>query len=69
MNRAESKKDFIHKIGIVEKEAFETMYWIELLQEANVLDEKQKGGLLPLATEACELLALFSSISRSARNS
>ena len=68
-NRAESKKDFIHKVGIVEKEASETVYWIELLQEANVLDEEQKEGILPLANEARELLALFSSISRSARNS
>lgn len=29
-NRAESKKDFIHKIGIVEKEASESVYWIEV---------------------------------------
>ncbi|MFH1943574.1 MAG: four helix bundle protein, partial [bacterium] len=26
--RAESKADFIHKIGIVEKEAGETQYWL-----------------------------------------
>jgi len=27
-NRAESHDDFIHKIGIVEKEASETCYWL-----------------------------------------
>ena len=32
-NRAESKNDFIHKIGIVSKEATETMYWLELFKE------------------------------------
>jgi len=29
-NRAESRNDFIHKIGIVEKEAAETQYWLAL---------------------------------------
>ena len=27
-NRAESKADFVHKIGIVEKESSETVYWL-----------------------------------------
>ena len=27
-NRAESRNDFIHKIGIVEKEAAEIQYWL-----------------------------------------
>lgn len=28
---AESKKDFIHKLGIAQKECDETNYWLELL--------------------------------------
>ena len=32
-NRAESRNDFVHKIGIVEKEASETRYWLELIHE------------------------------------
>ena len=36
-NRAESRNDFIHKIGVVEKEAAETQYWLELSQEARQL--------------------------------
>ena len=31
-NRAESNDDFIHKIGIVEKEASESQYWLELFE-------------------------------------
>jgi four helix bundle protein len=31
-NRAESKSDFIHKIGIAEKEASKTNYWLELCE-------------------------------------
>ena len=67
-NRAESKKDFIHKIGIVEKEASETEYWMELLMESKLLTAEQRDELKTLAKESAELLALFSSISRSSRN-
>jgi len=35
-NRAESHNDFIHKVGIVEKEAVESQYWLELLEEADI---------------------------------
>lgn len=28
-NRAESRNDFMHKIGVVSKEAAETQYWLE----------------------------------------
>jgi four helix bundle protein len=38
---AESKADFIHKLGIAQKECDETLYWIELLYEAKYLDEKE----------------------------
>jgi len=32
--RAESRKDFIHKIGIAAKEASESSYWLELINES-----------------------------------
>ena len=35
-NRAESKADFIHKLAIAEKEASETLYWLELMLEAGI---------------------------------
>jgi len=35
-NRAESKADFIHKLAIVEKEASETLYWLEWMLEAGI---------------------------------
>jgi len=34
-NEAESKKDFIHKIGICKKEAKETKHWLRLLAKSN----------------------------------
>ena len=64
-NRAESRKDCIHKIGIVEKEASETQYWLELLEECNI-------GSLPdrqlLLRECNELLAIFTAIGKTAKN-
>ncbi|MBI5526037.1 MAG: four helix bundle protein [Deltaproteobacteria bacterium] len=57
-NRAESKSDFAHKIAIVEKEASETVYWLELFQETGVGPPEK---LRPLLDEARELLAIFTS--------
>jgi len=66
-NRAESANDFAHKIGIVEKESNETVYWLEVLMEANLLSAISKAGGPPLLIEATELLKLFTSISRTTR--
>ena len=34
---AESKKDFVHKMSIAQKESNETLYWLELLKETDYL--------------------------------
>lgn len=34
---AESDKDFIHKLGISQKECDESLYWMELLKETDYL--------------------------------
>lgn len=67
-NRAESKCDFSHKIGIVEKESNETVFWFEVLLESRLLLADQKVTGKALHAEAVELLKLFSSISRSSRS-
>lgn len=67
-NRAESKKDFIHKIAIIEKEASETVYWLEIYNESHILPESMNKQLGLLYKESDELLKIFSSISRTARN-
>ena len=62
---AESKKDFIHKIGIVKKEVKETKHWLRILARTN---PERKEEIRRLWREAHELLLIFSKISRSARN-
>ena len=63
-NRAESRNDFIHKIGIVEKEASEAQYWLEICDEAKFGAAEQRGWLLQ---ESGELLAIFTSSGRTAK--
>ena len=64
-NRAESHNDFIHKIGIVEKEASETEYWLELFDEADIGNFEERGWLL---REARELVAIFTATGRTAKS-
>ncbi len=62
---AESKKDFIHKIGICKKEIKETRHWLRLLARTN---PEKKTEIRILWQEAQELLLIFSKIIRSSKN-
>lgn len=53
--RAKSVADFIAKMGIVEEEADECIYWMELLADARILPMDK---LKPLIAEADELVAI-----------
>lgn len=64
--RARSRAEFIAKMGIVEEEADETIYWIELLIKAGLI---KKDGVKPLLKEAHELLAITVSSINTARKS
>lgn len=64
-NRAESRNDFIHKIGIVEKEAAESQYWLQLCEQGKLGDSPRRAWLL---TEAGELLAIFTQTGRTAKS-
>jgi four helix bundle protein len=45
-NQAQSKSDFIHKLSIALKEAFETEYWLCLLRDSEFITEKQAESLI-----------------------
>ena len=62
---AESKKDFIHKIGICKKEARETMHWFRMIATAT---PEIKAETRTLWQEAKELNLIFNAIVRSSRN-
>jgi four helix bundle protein len=54
--RGKSTADIIAKLAIVEEEADETLYWMELLIESGVMPESK---LKELMTEANEILSMI----------
>ena len=62
--RAESRNDFVHKVGVVEKEAAETEYWLELLEGADIGDADERSWL---RAEARERLAISAASGRTAK--
>jgi four helix bundle protein len=62
--RARSKAEFIAKMGVVVEEADETVFWLELLSESNLVKQSR---LQALQQEANELLAIFASSQHTAR--
>lgn len=53
---AQSKADFYAKMSIAKKEAAETEYWLELLLEVGVLNEKEADSLLNDCRELIKIL-------------
>jgi four helix bundle protein len=62
--RSRSKAEFLAKMGIVLEEADETLFWLELLLEAEIVPA---GKLESLIKEADELTAIFVSSLRTAK--
>lgn len=54
---AESKADFIHKLGIAQKEANETIYWLKVLYGSELITKSQYDELLTDVRELYKLLA------------
>ena len=63
--RAKSRADFISKMGIVEEEADESMYWMELLIESRLVRHDDVANLLD---EADQLVAMTVSSIQTARS-
>ena len=63
-NESESKKDFIHKIGIAKKETKETLHWLRLLAVSN---PEIKNELRKSWQETHEVLLIFSKIVSTSR--
>ena len=62
--RARSQAEFASKIGVVEEEADECAYWLELIVESDLLPAAKVQDLL---AEANELGAIFVASARTAK--
>ena len=62
---AETKKDFIHKMAIAQKEINETIYWLELLKATEYLTTEQYDSI---NTDAVEIIKIITVIVKSSKN-
>lgn len=62
--KAKSKKDFVYKLNVIEEEADESYFWLEILGEAEIVNS---GRLLLLLKEAKELTAIFTAQGKTAK--
>lgn len=62
--RAKSRADFIHKLGTVEEECDETLFWLELIVRSGLLPESRLHSIIQ---EADEILAIVVASIRTAR--
>ncbi len=65
VQRARSRAEFASKMGIVVEEADETQFWLELLEQANIMDSRR---LAPVKQEVTELLAIFTASYRTVKS-
>lgn len=63
--RARSRAEWIAKIGIVVEEADETVFWLEMLADCEIVSNDRISDLLK---EGHELSALFTASQRTARS-
>jgi four helix bundle protein len=61
----ESRSDFIHKLGIAQKEARESRYWLHLLAESGIVGKEK---LQPLRCETQELIGIITAIIVNTKN-
>ena len=63
--RAKSSADFLHKLRIVEEECDETLFWMEMLIEGELVKEAR---LKDLVTEGNEILSIVVASAKTARS-
>jgi four helix bundle protein len=66
---SESRADFVHKLGIAQKEARESLYWLRLLSESGIVRKGRMGQLMKETEEPVSIVtAIVVKCKRSASN-
>jgi four helix bundle protein len=63
-HNAQSKKDFIHKMYIAQKECAESAYWLRLFKDSELMNHPDSNNLI---LKAEELLRIIRSITLTAK--
>jgi len=66
--RAKSTADFIHKLSIVEEEADESIYWMELLIEGKIVKENLLENLMDEGNQILSIVVSSIKTSKEKRN-
>lgn len=53
---AESRKDFIHKLGVVLKELNESSIWLEIIKRSNILSSETVGHIIDECTQLAKIM-------------
>ena len=53
---AESKRDFMHKLKIAQKEVGETQYWLELLLDGDYISKERFNEIYSLSDEIMRMI-------------
>ncbi len=61
----QSKKDFISKFSIAYKESLETLYWINLLNKSNFINQNQSSSLI---NDCEEIIKIITKIIKTSKN-
>ena len=65
--QGESKSDFIHKLAIANKEAFETHYWLRLLRDSIILETNMADSFMDDCDEIQRMLVAAIKTAKSRR--
>ena len=66
--RAKSTADFINKLAIVEEEADESAFWLEMLEDSAIVDPDAIAGLRREADEILRIVVAASKTAKQRRN-
>jgi hypothetical protein len=53
---AESRADFVHKLGVALKECRESRYWLKVIARARMITDDSPSSLIAEANELCAIL-------------
>ncbi len=65
VQRSRSRAEFVSKMGLVVEDADETLYWLEMIRDGQLLE---RDRLYETVREAEQLLAIFVASQATARN-
>ncbi len=53
---AESRSDFVHKVGVALKELRESLYWLRVIDRTQMLPHERLADIISEANELCAIL-------------